>query len=99
MDDGNLKSGVNMRLCTQGFSYEDHLVLQRYLKSVFGIRSKISEFKSKNKIYNHITINKRNTQILSDIIRPHVIDCMKYKIMPESSTTTCQTSEKEDDIV
>jgi predicted DNA-binding protein YlxM (UPF0122 family) len=89
MDDGSLNMGVNMRIATMSFSYEDHVLLQNYLKSVFDIRCKIMGFKYKNKEYHQLTLNKENTQKLSDIIRPHVVDCMKYKIMPESSTTTC----------
>jgi len=98
MDDGNLKNKVNMRICTMQFSYDDHLELQSLLKRCFDIRSKIMEFKYKGKKYNQLVLNKRNTQILSDVIRPYVVDCMKYKLMPESSTTKCQAS-KEDDIV
>lgn len=90
MDDGNLNAGVNMRIATMGFSYEDHLVLQNLLRQCFDIRSKIMEFRYKGKKYNQLTLNKKNTQKLSDIIRPYVVDCMKYKIMPESSTTICQ---------
>lgn len=90
MDDGNLNNGVNMRIATMGFSYEDHIVLQNLLVQCFDIRSKIMEFKYKGKKYNQLTLNKLNTQKLSDIIRPYVVDCMKYKIMSESSTTICQ---------
>lgn len=99
MDDGNLNAGVNMRIATMSFSYEDHVELQSLLKRVFGVRSKIMEFKYKGKKYNQLTLNKKNTQKLSDIIRPHVVECMQYKIMPGSSTTERQTSNKDDDTV
>jgi predicted DNA-binding protein YlxM (UPF0122 family) len=89
MDDGNLNSGVNMRIATMGFSSEDQIRLQDYLRSVFDIRSKIMGFSYKGKQYQQITINKENTQKLSNIVRPHIIDCMKYKIMSDSSTTEC----------
>lgn len=89
MDDGSLNAGVNMRIATQGFSDEDQVTLQDYLKRIFGIKSKIMGFKYKGKEYKQLTLNKENTQKLSDIIRPHVVECMKYKLMPESSTTTC----------
>ena len=87
MDDGNLNNGVNMRISTHGFSYKDHIELQSLLKRCFDIRSKIMEFKYKGKLYNQLTLNKDNTQKLSDIIRPYVVDCMKYKLMSDSSTT------------
>lgn len=99
MDDGNLNSGVNMRIATMSFSYEEHLLLQNYLKGVFGLKSKIMGFKYKGKEYNQLTLNKVNTQKLSDIIRPYVVDCMKYKLMSESSTTERQAFEINDDIV
>jgi hypothetical protein len=89
MDDGNLNNGVNMRIATMCFSHEDHLKLQGYLRSVFDIRCKIMGFAYKNKQYEQLTLNKQNTQKLSDIIRPHVVNCMKYKIMSDSSTTEC----------
>lgn len=93
-DDGNLKSGVNMRIATMNFSEQENYKLQNYLLRCFNLRSKVMGFKYKGKQYYQLTLNKENTQKLSDIIRPFIVDCMKYKIMPESSTTTCQTSEK-----
>jgi DNA-binding CsgD family transcriptional regulator len=99
MDDGNLNNNVNMRIATMGFSHDDQIRLQGYLRSVFDIRSKIMGYRYKNKEYEQITMNKQNTQKLSDIIRPHIVECMKYKIMSESSTTTRQAPERDDDIV
>lgn len=87
-DDGNLNQGVNMRICSQGFTKKDNEKLSCYLKRCFNLNSKVMGFKYKGKEYTQITLNKINTQKLSDIIRPHVIESMKYKIMPESSTTS-----------
>lgn len=100
-DDGNLNEGVNARFSTMGFDYKDHEKLQSYLLRCFDLRSKIFEYKYKSKLYYGLSMNKKNTQKLSDIIRPHIVECMKYKIMPplEPSTTTCQTFKKNDDIV
>lgn len=94
MDDGNLNAGVNMRIATMGFTKEENEKLQDYLKRCFDINSKVMEFNYKTKKYYQITLNKKNTQKLSDIVRPHIIECMKYKIMPEPSTTTCQISQE-----
>lgn len=99
MDDGNLNGGVNMRLATHSFTYEENIQLQAVLKGCLDLRSKVMGFKFKGKQYWQLTFNKENTQKLSDMIRPYIVDCMKYKLMPESSTTTCRTSEKDDDIV
>lgn len=83
MDDGSLNAGVNMRIATMQFSHESHIELQNLLERCFNVKSKIMKFKYKDKIYNQLTLNKKNTQILSDIISPYVIDCMMYKIMPK----------------
>lgn len=93
MDYGNLNSGVNMRISTMGFNHTDHIELQSLLKRVFDLRSKIMKFRYKSKVYEQLTLNKKNTIHLSDIIRPHVVDCMKYKIMSESSTTNMPNRE------
>lgn len=91
-DDGNLNEGVNARFSTMNFDYKDHEKLQSYLLRCFDLRSKIAPYNYKGKSYLYLSMNKKNTQKLSDIIRPHVVKCMQYKIMPplESSTTTCQ---------
>jgi hypothetical protein len=86
-DDGNLKSGVNARLATMGFTEEENYILRDYLKRCFDINSNVMKYTYKNKEYSQININKENTQKLSDIIRPHVVECMQYKLMPQSSTT------------
>lgn len=89
MDDGNLNSGVNMRIATMSFTYDENVLLQGVLYSLFDIRSKVMGFKYKGKQYWQLTLNKDNTQKLSDLIRPYVIESMSYKIMPRSSTTEC----------
>lgn len=98
-DDGNLKSGVNARFATMSFTEDENCQLRDYLKSCFDINSKVMSYTYKQKQYYQLTLNKKNTQKMSDIIRPHVTECMNYKLMPQSSTTTCQTPEKDDDIV
>lgn len=90
-DDGNLNAKVNMRIASMGFTESENYLLRDYLKSCFDLNSKVMIFNYKGKKYYQITLNKENTQKLSDIIRPHVIDSMKYKLMPESSTSRCQT--------
>lgn len=93
MDDGNLNAGVNMRIATMSFTYEENELLKNALKSVFDLNAKVMGFKYRDKQYWQITLNKFNTAKLSNIVRPYIIESMKYKIMsPESSTTTCQTT-------
>jgi Mor family transcriptional regulator len=100
-DDGNLKAGVNARIATMSFTEEENYMLRDYLKSCFNLKSKVMTYKYKGKQYWQISLNKENTQKLSDIIRPYVTECMQYKIMPQSSTTTCQTPliKEDEDIV
>lgn len=91
-DDGNLNAGVNMRIATMNFTEYENYMLRDYLNQVFDLRSKVMGFRYKGKQYWQLTLNKENTQKLSDLIREHIVECMKYKIMPlESSTTTRQT--------
>lgn len=94
-DDGNLKSGCNMRISSMNFSKEENYKLQNLLKRCFDLRSKVMTFNYKGKEYYQITLNKKNTQKMSDIIRPYMTECMKYKIMPKSSETNMPNSKTE----
>lgn len=98
-DDGNLKSNVNMRIASMSFTKEDNDKLVCYLKSCFDLNAKVMGYKYKSKQYWQITLNKQNTQKLSDIVRPYIVDCMKYKIIPESSTTNMPNIQQNDDRV
>lgn len=82
MDDGCLNKGCNIRLSTDGFSYKEQLILQDMLKSKFGVRSKIVRYIRNGKEYYFISINKRNSQILSDLVRDYILYDFRYKIMP-----------------
>lgn len=82
MDDGNLKSGINMRIASMGFTEEENYKLRSYLKSCFNLNSKVMEFRYKSKLYHQVVLNKENTKKLSDIVREYIVDCMKYKLMP-----------------
>jgi Mor family transcriptional regulator len=99
MDDGNLKCNVNYRIFSMSFTEEENYKLRDLLKRCFNINSKVMCYTRNNKKYWLININKENSQKLSDIIRPYVVECMKYKLMPGPSTTECQTPDKGDDIV
>lgn len=94
MDDGNLKSKCNYRIASMGFTKEDNELLQSYLLRCFDVRSKVVEYTNNknNKKYYSISINKENSQKVSNIIEPYVVDCMKYKLMPKPSTTNMPNS-------
>lgn len=91
MDDGSKCSPFNIRISTDSFSYQDHLILQAMLKIKFGINVKICEYTRRGKKYNYLSFNKRNSLLLDEIVRPHFLDSMKYKLPHRVSTTTCQT--------
>lgn len=93
-DDGNLHQKVNARICSHNFTEAENYKLAEYLKRCFDLKAKIMIHKYKSKQYFMLTFNKENSQKLSDIVRPYIIDCMKYKIMLESSTTTMLDSKE-----
>lgn len=101
MDDGSKSGrGNNYRLSTDGFSKDDNYRLQSILKSSFDLNVKVLEYTRHDKQYYYLFINKRNAINMTEIIKPHIIDCMKYKLMNDcSSTTKCKTPEKDGDIV
>ena len=80
MDDGSLNKNVNMRLATDGFSYDDNFVLQGIFKT-YDINVKICEYMRRNKTYYYLSFNKRNSILLTQLISPYVIDSMKYKLV------------------
>lgn len=99
-DDGSINKNVNMRISTDGFTKKENEVLQEMFKTKFDIKCKICTYTRNGKDYHFLSFNKANSELLTKLIKPYVIDCMKYKIMNRSSTTECQTSNKiDEDIV
>lgn len=99
LDDGTLNSKTNHRIYTNCFTYEEQLELKSLLKRCFDLDCKIIQRKD---LQYYLSFNSKNTIKLSKIIEPYVIPSMKYKLRMSldcSSTTTCQTPEKDDDIV
>lgn len=94
LDDGNLsavkiKNGYSYfaELNTQGFSYEDHLLLIDMFKNKFNITCKIVEqkvdYKGTEKKYLKLRFDSINSKMLFSLISKYVCDDMKYKIPPE----------------
>lgn len=82
MDDGSLCNSKGNRwgkLCTECFNYEEHILLQKYFKSKWGIDVKITNEKNK---YYFINFNAHALRKLIAIIYPYVaeIPTMFYKI-------------------
>jgi recombination protein RecA len=93
MDDGSSDGKYNIRIHTNGFTKNENEILRNIFYIKFGVSCKICEFQKNDKKYYYLSFNKKNSQILSDLIRPYIIKCMEYKILP-SSTTLCQTPNK-----
>jgi predicted DNA-binding protein YlxM (UPF0122 family) len=82
MDDGSKDcNNVSYRLSTDGFSKEDNYNLKFILKSNFDLNVKVCEYEKHQKKYYYLSINKRNSAIMTDIISPYIVDCMKYKLV------------------
>lgn len=80
MDDGYYKkSRGRAYLCTYGFTYKEHLLMQNYFKKVWNLSSNIG--KPKGKI--HIYFNTENTIKFFEIIKDYLIPYFDYKIDPD----------------
>jgi len=99
MDDGSLNKNVNIRISTDGFSKDENVLLQRILKMKFGINIKVCGYTRNNKEYYFLSANKRNSMILSEIVEPHIINCMKYKIITAPQRLHAKLPVRDDDIV
>lgn len=75
MDDP-AKTHPGLRLCTQCFSYENHVLLQKALFKKFSLRTNIQRSKDKNVLY----IEKKDKPLFSEIVKPHMLNCMLYKL-------------------
>ena len=100
MDDGSRYHDKNtMRLSTDCFSKSENELLKHFIKINFDINAKVCEYTRNDKQFYYLSFNVRNAALLSDIIRPHVIDIMSYKLCPtRSPTTKCQTPEIQSNI-
>lgn len=79
MEDGSLdKISKRLNICTDCFSYDEHLILQKILFNNFNLKAKIVKYENKH-FRLHFTVLE--TRKLSDIICPYVIESMKYKIV------------------
>lgn len=82
MDDGS-RSRSACYLNTQQFSLEDQEFLRDLLDGTFGIQSALN----RDKKYMRLRITTASTKTLVDIIRLHVIPCLRYKLGDDPVTT------------
>lgn len=77
MDDGYKRNDCNaLRLNTDTFSINDQKLLINCLKNNFGIKSKLHK---KDRTYN-IYIGSKFAKIFCDLVKPHIIDSLLYKV-------------------
>jgi len=104
MDDGNLYKHIHkdkvtsfrITLSTE-VSYEEALLIQEYFLDRWNIHFHIN--KTKNGRFRHRCSTKEARKFF-DIIEPHIIDSMKYKIdVPNYIRHECQTPRTGEDIV
>jgi len=76
MGDGSLNSDC-MILHTQGFSYDEQLMMSQELNAKFGFHSTVIPHK---KIYFVIRIPNKDLRTLRELISPHMIPSMSYKV-------------------
>lgn len=93
MDDGYLQNRENKNLrCraiinSQGFSYEEHIILQQMLKRKFNIVVSIGD----KKVYKGHTLifDVENTEKLCSLIAPYICESMKYKLPTIYENASC----------
>lgn len=84
MDDGSVKwlgHSNAMRICTESFSKDEVIRLQSVLSEKFKLETTLMKKTTQGKLVGHrIAIDEKNSSTLREIIRPYLVDCMKYKV-------------------
>lgn len=84
MDDGNRElhwrkdnslSHWALGISTHSFTYEEHLIIQKYFKRVWDIEVSIN----KDRQYFRLRFNKINSPKFLNIIQDYIPECMDYK--------------------
>jgi len=74
--------GSIMRLHTQGFTYPEQELICNYFREKWDINPKITPSKMRGKLYYYLRFLVADAKKLVEIIRPHVIPSMAYKLDP-----------------
>jgi len=92
MDDGSLKSKGKsnaMRISTEGFKPEEVTRLRNALLSKFNIKTsahkkhrvvKVNGIETRNYVGDIIYIPEESSSAFRELIKPYLIDCMRYKV-------------------
>lgn len=89
-DQGEIKNHLTMKFNSNKFSKSENEILQYILKIKFNVRTKVCTYIRNNIEYHYLSVNKENSEKLTQLIKPYAIDYQSLKL---SSTTSCQTSE------
>jgi hypothetical protein len=84
MDDGcNDRYNSNLVLYTNCFTLEEQEIIRTYFEETFGVRSHLKSrvYPGNPKRYYFLAFTTRGSRKLSNIIRPFIIDSMKYKLV------------------
>jgi hypothetical protein len=84
MDDGAIKwlnHSNAMRICTESFSKDGVIRVQKALKSRFNVETTLTKKVLKDGTTGfRIAIPEKSSAVFREVIRPHLVDCMKYKV-------------------
>lgn len=84
MDDGALKwlgHSNAMRICTENFSLEGVTRIQNAFKTLYQVETKLTKKVLKDGTTGYrIAIPETSSAKLRELIKPNLIDCMKYKV-------------------
>jgi hypothetical protein len=82
MDDGTT-DGKYARFCTNSYTEPELKRLQKVMMDKFGLVTTLhiaGYFKGNNQAQYNITLTKKSTYDFIDIVKPYIIDSMRYKI-------------------
>ena len=86
MDDGAAEYSDNsyvMRISTYCYTYDEHLLLQRFLQSRFGIEMQIQPTPNRGHGFS-TRFRTEDSKRLRDLISPYIPICMRYKVDKEA---------------
>lgn len=82
MDDGSCCGRHNeYRLSTEGFSKDENYILSSILKDNFDIDASVLKYSKGIKEYYYLLISVKSARAMTEIIKDHMVDCMKYKLI------------------
>jgi hypothetical protein len=84
MDDGSIKwlgHSNAMRICTESFNETDVSRLKNALKDLYDIDTQLTQKTTENKFVGYrLSINEENSSKFRELIKPYLVDCMRYKV-------------------